>query len=75
MASDDLSGGSGGIAGAHVNCTLSSTGEAERIFDALAEGGTFTMPIEETFWSPLFGISIDRFGVGCMVNVEPAQEG
>jgi PhnB protein len=44
--------------------------EAERIFDALAEGGQVTMPFAETFWAHRFGMCTDRFGVPWMVNCE-----
>ena len=37
--------------------------KARRIFAALAEGGSIAMPIEETFWSPAFGVLTDRFGI------------
>jgi PhnB protein len=44
--------------------------EAERIFAALAQGGTVSMPFEETFWSPGFGMLTDRFGTPWLVNTE-----
>lgn len=37
--------------------------EAERTFAALAEGGSVRMPLQKTFWSPAFGVVVDRFGV------------
>ena len=40
-----------------------------RIFDALAEGGKVDMPLDITFWSPLYGMVTDKFGVGWMVMV------
>jgi PhnB protein len=42
--------------------------EAERVFNALAQGGTITMPFGETFWARRFGGCIDRFGVPWMIN-------
>lgn len=42
--------------------------EADRIFNALAEGGTITMPIADQFWGDYFGSLTDRFGVNWMVN-------
>lgn len=54
---------------------VSSTDEAEvrRIFAALSDGeGHVTMPLTPTFWSPLFGMCKDRFGVGWMVSI-PGQ--
>ncbi len=41
-----------------------------RVFGALAEGGSVTMPISKTTWSPCFGMLKDRFGLGWMVSVE-----
>jgi PhnB protein len=48
--------------------------EAERIYRALAEGGTETMPIAETFWAVKFGMLVDRFGIPWMVNCEKAMQ-
>lgn len=45
-------------------------GEAERIFNALSEGGGVMMPFGQTFWSPGFGMCTDRFGIPWMVNTE-----
>ena len=70
MASDDPSGDGSGVQGASINHTLTDEADARRIFEALAEGGTIEMPLEATFWSPLFGSVVDRFGVSWMVNVE-----
>ncbi len=38
--------------------------DATRLFNALADGGTVEMPLTQTFWSPLYGMVIDRFRVG-----------
>jgi PhnB protein len=37
--------------------------EAERVFHALAEGGTIEMPLQKTYWSPCFGTVVDPFGI------------
>jgi PhnB protein len=47
---------------------------AERVFNALADGGTIKMPLQETFWASRFGVLIDRFGVRWSINCEPALE-
>ncbi|MES2951416.1 MAG: VOC family protein [Pseudomonadota bacterium] len=48
--------------------------EAERRFNALQKGGgKVTMPLGKTFWSPCFGMLEDKFGVGWMVIVPPAD--
>jgi PhnB protein len=49
-----------------------SAADAERIFKGLADGGRITMPFERTFWSPGFGMLVDRFGTPWMVNAEPS---
>lgn len=59
-----------GVRGLSVNLTLTDQEEARRVFAALAEGGEVTMPLDATFWSPLFGMCTDRFGIPWMVNVE-----
>lgn len=70
MASDDPEA-EPTVKGASLNITLADQVEAQRIFEALAEGGTATMALDETFWSPLFGTCVDKFGVSWMVNVDP----
>ena len=70
MASDDPTGSFDGVRGIHVNFATPDAAEAERVFQALAEGGEVTMPLEETFWSPKFGMCVDRFGIPWMVNAE-----
>ena len=44
-----------------------SEAEADRVFTALADGGTVQMPLTKTFYSPRFGMVADRFGVGWMI--------
>jgi PhnB protein len=43
--------------------TCRDEAEATRVFDALAPGGTIQLPLQKTFWAPLFGAVVDRFGV------------
>ena len=59
-----------GTRGFSVTLGIDEPAEAERIFHALAEGGSVCMPIEETFWAIRFGMLIDRFGIPWMVNCE-----
>jgi PhnB protein len=44
--------------------------EAERVFNALADGGQVQMPLAKTFFASRFGMAADRFGVSWMVLVE-----
>ncbi len=43
--------------------------EADQVFSSLSDGGQVTMPLGKTFWSPRYGMLIDRFGIGWMVMV------
>lgn len=71
MGADDPMGGfDGHVRGMCVNCSVAETGEAKRIFDALAEGGEVQMPIGQTFFSPAFGMCVDRFGTPWMVMAD-----
>ena len=56
--------------GMNVALHFKDKAESERIFNALAEGGEVQMPFEKTFWSPGFGMCVDRFGIPWMVNTE-----
>jgi PhnB protein len=58
------------VQGMSVSLHLTDPQEAERLFTALAEGGTVTMPMEETFWALRFGAVTDRFGTPWMVNCD-----
>lgn len=75
MASDDPTGDGGPAKGMAVSLEVADPDEARRVFDALADGGEVTMPLEKTFWSPLFGMCNDRFGIPWMISVEESDEG
>lgn len=56
--------------GFSVTLSVDAPADAERIFGALSEGGTVTMPLQETFWALRFGTFTDRFGTPWMINCE-----
>ena len=56
--------------GFSINIASQDVAEAERVFNAMAEGGQVHMPLAETFWAKRFGMFIDKFGIPWMVNVE-----
>ncbi|CAN5146574.1 VOC family protein [soil metagenome] len=68
MASDGMCDGTANFEGVSLSITVPEA-EADRVFAALADGGLTTMPLEKTFWSPKFGMLVDRFGVAWMVSV------
>ena len=68
MASDDPTGDGSGTKGVSVSYTAKDVGDAKRVFDALSEGGEVTGELQQTFFSPMFGTCVDRWGVAWMVN-------
>jgi PhnB protein len=44
--------------------------EAARIFNALGEGGTVRLPLEDQFWGACYGSLRDRFGVDWAVRYD-----
>lgn len=50
-----------------LNCDDEAS--TRRAFDQLAAGGQVQMPLGKTFWSPLFGMLTDKFGIGWMVGI------
>ena len=71
-ASDGMAAGTTDFKGFSLSIDAPDAAGVDRLFNALAEGGTVTMPAGKTFWSPWFGMLTDRFGVGWMVGVNPA---
>ncbi len=69
MASDGMCSGQPGFDGFALSLTAADEAEAKRTFNALADGGQVQMPLSKTFFSPLFGMVADRFGVSWMVLV------
>lgn len=73
MASDGYCTGSPTFEGIGMALSLPDEAAVKRAFDALADGGKVTMPLGRTFWSPSFGMLVDRFGLAWMVMVEEKQ--
>ena len=59
--------------GVSVTLNIPDQAEAERVYNALVDGGNAIMPLEETFWAKRFGVLADRFGTQWMVNCEKPQ--
>ncbi len=51
-----------------INLEPDTRGETDRLFAALAAGGTVDMELQEMFWGDYFGSCIDKFGVQWMFN-------
>ena len=57
-----------------ISIDADSREHCDEIFAKLSEGGTVTMPMQETFWGAYFGSWTDRFGVGWMISYQLPQE-
>lgn len=58
------------IEGNNVSLVINTSDEAkiDRIFARLAEDGTISMPLGETFWAKKYGMVVDKFGINWMLN-------
>ena len=61
----DCPAGQEHIKGNNISLTLGLSDEEEmkRIFEALENGGEVYMPLDKTFFSELFGMVCDKFGI------------
>jgi PhnB protein len=51
-----------------VTLTLEDPARAANIFDLLASGGAVSLPFQRTFWSPGYGVLLDKYGVPWEIN-------
>jgi PhnB protein len=70
LMSDGMCAGESKFEGFSLTLSLDSVEEVDRRFNTLADGGQVRMPLDETFFSPRFGMLVDKFGVGWIVLVE-----
>ena len=69
-ASDDFAGNSPAMAGCNVSVTFPTVEEAQRVFDALAEGGEVRQPLGPEFFATAFGALSDRWGIRWMIMAD-----
>ncbi len=74
LASDGCSADKANFEGFSLSLSVPNEAEADRVFNALANGGQVKMPLTKTFFSPRFGMLQDRFGIGWMISVAPSQQ-
>jgi len=55
--------------GMSISVELDSIDSVKSAFNALKEGGSVTMELQQTFWSKYFGSLQDKFGVNWMISV------
>jgi len=68
-ATDGYCSGKPAFQGITLTLPVATEAEADRLFNALANGGQVHVPLARTFFSPRFGMVADRFGVSWMVLV------
>ena len=73
MGADAFPGHGKPFGGFDISIDASDEAEVKRLFTVLSEGGSVTMPLSTTFWSPLFGMCTDKFGLHWMLSVSAPQ--
>lgn len=73
MGADAPPGKGKPMSGFQISIDDKDEATVRRLFEALSEGGSVFMPLRPTFWSPLFGMCTDKFGVGWMLSI-PGQQ-
>lgn len=53
--------------------TTENSEKSKQIFQALEQGGQVSMPLQETFFSPAYGVVTDKFGVTFQIYTEQKQ--
>ena len=74
MGCDAPPGRSTPLGGFQISVQDKDEAEVKRIYAELSEGGSVQMPLAPTFWSPLFGMCTDKFGVAWMVGMPTAEQ-
>ncbi len=66
----DVPSGSPLIVGNNISPTVGpgNAAECRRLFAALEAGGTVEMPLQKTFWSALYGMVTDRYGITWQIS-------
>ena len=72
MASDGQCTGRQDFQGFSLSVSVADGAAAKCVFTALADGGQVLMPLSQTFFSPHFGMVVDRFGMSWMIIVAAA---
>ena len=75
LVSDGRNTGKPNFQGFSLSLYAKDGAEADKLFNALAEGGEVRMPMDKTFFSPRFGMLADKFGVGWMVHRARSERG
>jgi PhnB protein len=73
FASDGMGKGELKFDGFSLAIAAEKESEAERMFNALCDGGAVVMAMSETFFAKRFGMARDKFGMNWMIIVQKTQ--
>jgi PhnB protein len=73
LGADALPGTYKAPAGFSILLSLYDSVEMEHLYKSLAENGTVTMPLQETFWAKRFASVVDQFGIPWTLNYEKSE--
>ncbi len=58
-----------------ISISTESKEEADKIFEALSEGGEIEAPIGDSPWGSYFGMFRDKYGIEWMIDFDPRYKG
>lgn len=53
-----------------LSLNFADADKIQQVFTDMSDGGTITMPLQDTFWGATFGMLKDKYGVKWMFNCE-----
>jgi len=57
-----------------LSLNFEDAGSIQNVFSKLSEGGTVTMPLQDTFWGATFGMLKDKYGIKWMLNYDKPKK-
>jgi uncharacterized glyoxalase superfamily protein PhnB len=60
--------------GFFITLSVDGVARARDAFESLSQGGVIQVPFEKTFWSPGFGVLVDRFSIPWEINSIDVQD-
>jgi PhnB protein len=60
--------------GISLSLALPSLVEAERVIQALSDGGRIVLPLRQTTWANIYGVVIDKFGLHWTVETNSIEQ-
>jgi PhnB protein len=63
------------VPGSNISLTMVSTSRDEitNAWNGLKEGAKVTMDLQQTFWSKMYGMLTDKYGVGWMFSLDSGE--